>query len=193
MKRFRIYGNYYFGVWLSGIVFFLIQELPYAVMPFLSLPANPLMEMKTYSYFLEIPEKLFGILTVVLLVLLMNDKSAGLPFKNLRDKTFFFLALFFLAVYFTGWWFYFSGIQSITLILSYLVAMPPLYYMSLGLWKKNRPLVVNTVFFLIFHIANVWTSLNTRIDFSVLQSTDTEIIRQCMSVVVKIVILMWLK
>jgi hypothetical protein len=160
IKRFKIYGDYYWGVWLPGIAFFLIQELPYAVMPFLSLPANPLMEMKTYSPFLEIAEKLFGILTVVLLILLVNDKNAGLSFKTLRDKAFFFLSLFFLALYFVGWYFYFNGFQNITLILSCLVAMPPLYYMSLGLWRGNRPLVAGTVFFLIFHIANVWTSLS---------------------------------
>jgi hypothetical protein len=162
IKGFRIFGNYYCGVWLLGIVFFLIQELPYAVMPFLSLPANPLMEMNPYSPFLEIAEKLFGILTVVLLVLLVNDKNTGLSFKTLRDKAFFFLSLFFLALYFVGWYFYFNGFQSITLILFCLVAMPPLYYMSLGLWRGNRPLIVSAVFFLVFHVANVWTSLSLR-------------------------------
>jgi hypothetical protein len=160
MNRFRIYGNYYCRLWLPGIVFFLIQELPYAVMPFLSLTSNPLMEMQTSGHVLDVMEKLSGIMSVVLLVLPVNDKDADASLKISRNKIFFVLALLFLAVYFVGWWFYFNGFQRIAWMLSCLVAMPPLYYMSLGLWRRNRPLVIVAVFFLVFHIANVWTGLN---------------------------------
>jgi hypothetical protein len=159
IKCFKIYKGYFCGFWLPGILFFLIQELPYVVMPFLSLSTNPLMKMKTAFPLLEVSEKLFGVLTILLLILPVHGKSAGLTSETLRYKIFFFLALFFLVLYFAGWYFYFSGYQSIKLMLTCLVAMPPLYYMSLGLWQKNHLLVINTAFFLIFHIANVWTSL----------------------------------
>ncbi|MDR2138162.1 MAG: hypothetical protein LBP50_01230 [Tannerella sp.] len=99
-------------------------------------------------------------MSVVLLVLPVNDKDADASLKISRNKIFFVLALLFLAVYFVGWWFYFNGFQRIAWMLSCLVAMPPLYYMSLGLWRRNRPLVIVAVFFLVFHIANVWTGLN---------------------------------
>jgi hypothetical protein len=159
IKWFRIYGNYFCGVWPAGCAFFLIQELPYAVMPFLSLPANVLMEMEIGRPVFEIMEKIFGVLTVVLLVLLVNGKSERFPFGTWRDKSFFIFAMLFLSAYFTGWYFYFTGHQSVALILSLLVAPPPLYYMSLGLWKKHCPLVVVSAIFLIFHLANVWTNL----------------------------------
>ncbi|MDR2119222.1 MAG: hypothetical protein LBP25_06785 [Tannerellaceae bacterium] len=160
IKWFGIYRDYCVGIWYPGILFFLIQELPYAVMPFVSMPANPLMEMQTYSPLLEIPEKLFGLLTVLLLILLVRDSDSRASRRTWRRSTFFYLSLFFLACYFAGWCFYFCGSQSVALILTCLVAMPPLYYMSLGIWKRNVPLAVNTAFFLLFHIANVWTSLH---------------------------------
>ncbi|MDR2651683.1 MAG: hypothetical protein LBC68_05155 [Prevotellaceae bacterium] len=160
IKWFKIYKDYFCGFWLPGMMFFLIQELPYAVMPFLSLPANPLMEMKTAFPLLEIFEKLFGILTVLLLTFVVNDKVIPSPSKHRCTKLLFLLALFFLVLYYAGWYFYFNGYQSLSLILILLVAMPPLYYMSLGLWRKNYPLAVNSFLFLLFHIVNVLTSLN---------------------------------
>jgi hypothetical protein len=159
IRYFKIHKNYFFALWPAGLAFFLIQELPYAVMPFLSLPANVLMEMEIGRPVLEIMEKIFGILTIVLLVLLVNEKSERFPFGTWRDKSCFIFAMLFLAAYFTGWYFYFNGHQSVALILSLLVAPPPLYYLSLGLWKKNYPLVVTSVIFLMFHLANVGTNL----------------------------------
>jgi hypothetical protein len=160
IRWFKIYKDYFCAFWLPGVMFFLIQELPYAVMPFLSLPANPLMEMKTAFPLLEIFEKLFGILTVLLLIFVVNGKTGILLPGHLCKKALFLLALSFLALYYAGWYFYFNAYQSLALILILLVAMPPLYYMSLGLWRKNYPLAVNSVLFLIFHLTNVLTSFN---------------------------------
>jgi hypothetical protein len=141
-------------------MFFLIQELPYAAMLFFHLPANPLMEMKTAIPVLEIFEKLFGILTIILLVFVTNGNVLVFPKKRLYNKLLLLLALSFLVLYYVGWYFYFRGCQSLALILILLVSMPPFYYMLLGLWRKNYPLAVNSVFFLLFHIANVGTSFN---------------------------------
>jgi hypothetical protein len=160
IKWFKIYKDYFCGFWLPGMMFCLIQELPYAVMPVLTLPTNPLMEMETAFSLLEIFEKLFGVLTVLLLTFVVNGRVCVSLSKHLYNNALFLLALSFLVLYYAGWYFYFSGYQSLSLILILLVAMPPLYYMSLGLWRKNYPLAVNSVFFLIFHTVNVWTSLN---------------------------------
>jgi hypothetical protein len=64
-----------------------------------------------------------------------------------------------IAGYFTGWAFYFSGRQSLPLILCTLVALPPIYYAFIGLWRGNYVLAALGGLFLIAHSANVWYNL----------------------------------
>lgn len=54
VRWFRVSDNQYFGFFMLGLVFFILQELPYIVMPLIPLESNPLMEMQDKSAVLNI-------------------------------------------------------------------------------------------------------------------------------------------
>ncbi|MGD9662305.1 MAG: hypothetical protein AB7U63_13635, partial [Porticoccaceae bacterium] len=76
-----------------------------------------------------------------------------------REKTCFTIAVAAIAGYFIGWAFYFNGCQSLPLILCTLVALPPIYYAFIGLWRKNDLLAVLGGLFFVVHLLNVWNNL----------------------------------
>jgi hypothetical protein len=73
---------------------------------------------------------------------------------------FFCAAALALVGYFMGWAFYFNGYQSLPLIFCTLVALPPIYYSFIGLWRGNCVLAALGGLFLIAHLANVWYNLH---------------------------------
>lgn len=44
-------------------------------------------------------------------------------------------------------------------MIAFLVALPPLYYVFVGLWRNNRPLTVCGLVFLVVHFVHVWGNL----------------------------------
>jgi len=76
-----------------------------------------------------------------------------------QEKVFLCIAVAAIIGYFIGWFFYFSGYQSVPLMLFTLVALPPVYYASIGLWRGNYALTVLGGVFLIAHLSNVWNNL----------------------------------
>jgi hypothetical protein len=159
VKWMRLAKNQYLGFFALGLVLVLLQELPYAVMPFVRLPANPLMEMQDKSVLLNAMEKVLGISCIVLMLFLVRGDATWFSLRAAREKLFLGLAIGALMGYYIGWILYFCGQQGLALILLTLVAMPPLYYALIGLWRKNYPLAVLGGLFLMAHLCNVWNNL----------------------------------
>lgn len=159
VKWLRLTKNQYLGFFALGLVFFLLQELPYIVMPLIPLSANPIMEMQDKSVLLSIIEKVLGISCIVVMLFLVRGGARWFSLRTPREKLFFGVASGALLGYYVGWILYFCGRQSVALMLFALVAMPPLYYAFIGLWRKNYPLAVLGGLFLMAHMANVWNNL----------------------------------
>lgn len=159
VKWFRLTKNQYFGLFLLGVAFFLLQELPYIVMPLIPLTTNPLMEMQDKSIILNALEKFLGISCIVVMLFLVRADAKWFSLNNLKEIAFFGVAMAAIVGYFIGWGFYFNGFQSLALIICTLVALPPLYYAFIGLWRKNYVLAVLGGLFMIAHISNVWNNM----------------------------------
>lgn len=153
-KWFKIVKNQYFGLWLIGLLLFAIQEIPYMIMPLIHLAENPIMEMKATSMFLDVCEKMFGVLTIVVMVLIVNKENKLFSVKSKREIAFFSVAVSVILLNFIGWILYFCGIQTVAIMLIFLFALPPLYYLFISLWRKNYFLLVVSSLFFIVHLTN---------------------------------------
>jgi len=154
VKFVRICKNYYLGISLIGILAFVIQEIPYIIMPLINPASNPIMNMQTEIKWLETVQNIFGILSMVLLMLLVRNDVASFSIFGARERVFFFLMLFMILVNFAGWIFYYAGYQYGWLIVVSQFAVVPLYYLCFGLWKRNYPLVCTATLFFIAHTVN---------------------------------------
>ncbi|MBD5132341.1 MAG: hypothetical protein HDT28_07140 [Clostridiales bacterium] len=153
-KWIKIVKNQYLGLWLIGLLLFAIQEVPYMIMPLIHLEANPIMDMPTNSLFLDICEKIFGVLSVAVMVLIVNKDNKLFSLRDKNEIAFFTTASALILMNYIGWVLYFCGLQSVSLMIIFIFALPPLYYLFIGLWRKNYFLVgVATVFFII-HLSN---------------------------------------
>jgi len=142
-----------------GFLLFFIQEIPYIIMPFVHLDTNPIMEMQSRFFFLDICEKIGGVACAVLMIFLIKNDAGFFSLKCVREKISFCAVLLSITLNFVGWGFYFCGKQSTALILALLMAMTHLYYISIGLWRKNFLLSTMGGVFFIAHFFNDLTSL----------------------------------
>ena len=76
-----------------------------------------------------------------------------------RERLFFSLAVIILLANYAGWALYFAGHQSLFVMMLFIVALPPLYYVAIGLWRQNTPLTVVGMVFLAVHFIHVWGNL----------------------------------
>jgi hypothetical protein len=159
VKWIKLTRNQYFGFFALGLAFFILQELPYVVMPFIPLNLNPLMEMQDKSIILNAIEKVLGVSCIITMLFLVRGDAKWFSLDSPKEKVFFSIAMAAIAGYFAGWAFYYNGFQSLPLILCLLVALPPIYYLAIGLWRRNYVLVVLGGVFLAAHISNVWNNL----------------------------------
>ncbi|MBQ2688858.1 MAG: hypothetical protein IJG05_02150 [Solobacterium sp.] len=159
-RWFKLFGDQYLGFWGLGLVLFAVQEIPYILMPLFHLEANPIMNMAETSAALDLCEKILGSLCIALMVFIVHKDATLFSITNARDKLFFTLAVVILLANFFGWSLYFTGHQSIFVMMFFLVAMPPLYYVAIGLWRQNTPLVVTGVVFLVVHYLHVLGNLH---------------------------------
>ena len=153
-KWFKIIKSQYIGLWLFGFLFFALQEIPYMIMPFIPLANNPVMEMPTNSVFLDICEKILGILCIVVMILIVHKDNKLFSIKDKNEKIFFFIAMGIIILNFIGWILYFCGIQTVAVIIFFIFALPPLFYVFIGLWRKNYFLGVIGCLFFIVHLTN---------------------------------------
>ena len=158
-KWFEVTKNQYIGFFTLGLVFFILQELLYIVMPMIHITTNPLMEMRDKSAILRVLEKIIMVSCVVALLFLVRGDSRWFSLGNTKEIVFFSVAMMALVGYFIGWFFYFRGHQSFPLIIITLVALPPIYYAFIGLWRGNNVLACLGGLALIIHISNVWYNL----------------------------------
>lgn len=155
MLRFvHIYKNYYFGLSLIGILAFVIQEVPYIIMPLIKLESNPIMNMQNEVKWIETVQGVFGVLSMVLLMTLVRDDVPAFSLSTAREKVYLSVTLGMILINFIGWAFYYTGHQNGWLIVISQFAVVPLYYLFFGLWKSNYPLVGTATIFFIIHTVN---------------------------------------
>lgn len=159
VKWLRLTEHQYLGFFALGLVLFALQELPYVLMPLIPLASNPLMEMRDKSAILNVIEKVLGVSCVVVLLFLVRGDAKWFSLGTQREVIFFSLAMLAIAGYFAGWILYYNGHQGLPLILGTLVALPPIYYALIGLWRGNYVLAVFGGAFLFAHGFNVWNNL----------------------------------
>lgn len=155
MLRFlRLFKHYYFGISFIGIAAFVLQEIPYIVMPLIKLPSNPIMNMQKGIKWLDIVQGVFGVLSMILLMMIVRDDVKVFSIAAPKEKFFFFLTAAMLLINFAGWFFYYMGNQYGWLIVLTQFAVVPLYYLFYGLWMKNYLLVLTAVPFFVIHTIN---------------------------------------
>lgn len=158
-KFFKLFGNQYLGFWIFGLLLFAAQEIPYMVMPLFKLQTNPIMNMTESSWVLDMFEKILGSLCIAFMIFIVNKNSNLFLPADGKEKIFFALSAAVLLLNFIGWGIYFSGRQSVFVMMFFIVLMPPLYYFFVGLWRKNILLTVTAVPFLIVHFIHVLRNL----------------------------------
>lgn len=158
-KWIKIVKNQYLGCWLLGIIFFVIQEVPYMIMPLFNLASNPIMNMPTNSVVLDVSEKIFGVLCIVFMILIVNKESSLFSVKTKSEKVFFSTSIITIILNFIGWILYFCGLQGVAIMIVFLFALPPLYYLFIGLWRKNYFLVASSSIFFVIHLTNALINL----------------------------------
>lgn len=158
-KFFKIFGNQYLGFWVLGLALFVVQEIPYMIMPLFKLETNPIMNMRESSVVLDAAEKILGSLCIALMIFIVHKDSKLFSIADGREKLFFILTASVLLLNFIGWAFYFGGHQSVFVMMFFIVVMPPLYYVFIGLWRNNIILTVTGGVFLIVHFVHVLGNL----------------------------------
>lgn len=159
VKFFKLFGNQYLGFWVLGLALFVIQEIPYMIMPFLKLETNPIMNMKESSVILDIFEKVLGSACVAFMTFIVHKESSLFSITDGKEKLFFSLSALVLLLNFIGWAVYFGGHQSVFVMMFFIVLMPPLYYVFIGLWRNNVLLTVTGGIFLVIHFIHVFGNL----------------------------------
>ena len=155
----KLFGNQYIGFWVLGLVLLAIQEIPYMLMPLFHLETNPIMNMTEPSAVLDICEKVLGSLCIALMVFIIHKDAKLFSVSAGQEKLFFTLAVILLFANFIGWALYFTGHQSILVMMLFIVALPPLYYVAIGLWRQNTPLTICGAIFLAVHFIHVLGNL----------------------------------
>ena len=155
----KLFRDQYLGFWALGLLLFALQEIPYMVMPLFHLETNPIMNMTETSAALDICEKALGSLCIALMGFVVHRDSVLFSIAPGRERLFFSLAVILLLANYAGWALYFAGHQSLFVMMLFIVALPPLYYAAIGLWRQNTPLMVAGAVFLAVHFIHVWGNL----------------------------------
>ena len=90
-----------------GIAAFVIQEIPYIIMPFIKSASNPIMNMQNEMKWIETIQGILGMLSMILLMLIVRDDVKLFPITTTKDKAFFALTVFMILINFVGWTFYY--------------------------------------------------------------------------------------
>lgn len=159
LKWMKIFGEQYVGFWVFGLVLFFIQEIPYMVMPLLKLETNPIINMQESSAMLNVCEKILGSLCIAFMTFIVCDEKKIFSISGQKELLFFGIAVGIILLNFLGWFLYFTGHQSIFVMMFFIVVLPPLYYVFIGLWRNNIILTVTGCIFLLVHFIHVLGNL----------------------------------
>ena len=154
LKFVHLFKHYYLGISFIGIAAFLIQEIPYIIMPLIKPASNPIMNMHYEIKWIETVQGIFGMLSMILLMLIVRDDVKIIPRETGREKTLLFLTVLMILINFIGWTLYYTGYQYGWLIVISQFAVVPLYYLFFGLWNSNYLLVGTAIPFFIIHTIN---------------------------------------
>lgn len=161
-KWIKIFEGQYVGFWILGLVLFFIQEIPYMVMPLFKLETNPIMNMQESSIVLNVCEKILGSLCIVFMTFIVHSEAKVFSIKEGKELLFFCIVVGIILLNFFGWFLYFTGHQSIFVMMFFIVALPPLYYVFIGLWRNNIILTISGCIFLIVHFIHTLGNLKLR-------------------------------
>ena len=112
------------------------------------------MNMTNEIKWIETVQAIFGLLSMILLMLIVRVDVKLIPIETTKDKTFLFLTILMIFINFIGWTLYYMGHQYGWLIIISQFAVVPLYYLFFGLWKSNYLLVGTAVPFFVIHTIN---------------------------------------
>ena len=155
----KLFGEQYLGFWILGLVLFALQEVPYMVMPLFHLENNPIMNMQESSVLLDICEKVSGSLCIAVMTFIIQGQAGFFHIGNGINRIGFFSAVIVLLLNYLGWWLYFNGHQSIGIMMFFIVFLPPLYYVCIGIWRQNLILVIVGIIFGVVHFTHVYGNL----------------------------------
>ncbi len=158
-KWIKLFDNQYLGFWILGLILFAIQEIPYMIMPLLKLQNNPIMNMQESSVILNTCEKILGSLCIAFMMFIVCEDKMIFSINGTWELRFFCIAIGVLLLNFLGWILYFTGYQSIFVMMFFIVMMPPLFYMFIGLWRSNILLTITGCIFLVVHFTHVLGNL----------------------------------
>ena len=158
-KWIKLFDDQYLGFWVLGLLLFIIQEIPYMIMPLMKLENNPIMNMNESSVILNACEKILGSLCIALMIFVVCDEKKIFSVGEHRELLFFSISVGVLLLNFFGWFLYFTGHQSILVMMLFIVVLPPLYYVFIGLWRNNIILTVTGCIFLVVHFIHVLGNL----------------------------------
>lgn len=158
-KWIKIFNNQYIGFWVLGLVLFLIQEIPYIVMPLFRLETNPIMNMQESSVVLNACEKILGSSCIAFMIFIVCEEKKIFSISDPKELMFFCIAVGIILLNFLGWFLYFTGHQSVFVMMFFIVMLPPLYYVFIGLWRNNIILTVTGCIFLVVHFIHVLGNL----------------------------------
>lgn len=88
IKLVHLFKNYYIGISFIGIIAFVIQEIPYMVMPLIKLSSNPIMDMQNEIGWIEKTQNIFGVLSMILLMLIVRDDDTFFSIATNKEKVF---------------------------------------------------------------------------------------------------------
>ena len=159
VRWFKLFGDQYLGFWLPGLVLFLLQEVPYMVMPLFRPETNPIMQMTETSMTLDFCEKILGSLCIALMVFVVHKDAVLFSAAGGRERLFFLLTVILLLTNDFGWALYYAGHQSVLIMMLFIVAIPPLFYVAISLWRQNIPLTVTGLIFFAVHFIHVLGNL----------------------------------
>ena len=123
-------------------------------MPLINPASNPIMNMPNEIKWIETAQGIFGMLSMILLMLIVRDDVKLIPRETAKEKTFLFLVILMIVINFIGWTMYYIGYQYGWLIIISQFAVVPLYYLFFGLWNRNYLLVGAAVPFFVIHTIN---------------------------------------
>ena len=102
VKLFHLFKNYYLGISFIGIIAFVIQEIPYMIMPLIKLKSNPIMNMQNEIPWLEKTQGIFGVLSMILLMLIVKDNDKFFSIATCKEKAFFAITVLMIQINFIG-------------------------------------------------------------------------------------------
>lgn len=158
-KWIKLFEHQYLGFWVLGLVLFVIQEIPYMVMPLIKMENNPIMNMQESSVLLNTCEKILGSLCIAFMSFVVCDEKKVFSIGESQELLYFSISVGVLLLNFFGWFLYFTGHQSIFIMMFFIVVLPPLYYVFIGLWRDNIILAITGCMFLVVHFTHVLGNL----------------------------------